>query len=127
MRFQTLLGLSPKLLRWDPQRHPDFGVVWVRVPDDLRVLESLERHNGEEWLHVSASYATRLPTWEEMRQVKDTFIGKDREAYMILPPEERYVNDHPYVLHLWCCVDGPVLPDFRRFGPRKGKAEGMTL
>lgn len=71
----------------------------------------------DDWLHVSASYADRLPTWEDMRAVKETFCGTDREAYIVLPPTERYINDHAFVLHLWCCLDGPMLPDFRRASP----------
>lgn len=26
----------------------------------------------------------------------------------------KHVNKHPYCLHLWSCLDGPVLPDFTR-------------
>jgi len=26
------------------------------------------------------------------------------------------VNDHPRCLHLWCCLDRDVVPDFRRGG-----------
>lgn len=123
---KSLLGLTPKPLLWTrAQNH--YAEYWIRVAGDLRVIESLETHNGERWLHVSASHTLTIPTWEEMREVKETFIGKDREAYMVMPPEERYINDNPTVLHLWCCVDGPVLPDFRRFGPRLGKAPGLSL
>lgn len=123
----TVTSLRLNVLRWEAI--PDLGYdgVWRRIPDGLRVIETPEIHNGERWLHLSASYPNRLPTWEDLREAKDTFCGKGREAYIVFPPLERYVNDHPFVLHLWCPLEGAVLPDFRRFGPRMGKSNGMTL
>ena len=45
--------------------------------------------------------------------MKNDFIGLDRWAYQVLPPEKDYINDHPCVLHLFALLDGePVLPDF---------------
>ncbi len=82
----------------------------------LRVIISVERVVGQKWLHVSLSNSERLPNWNELRDAKDLFIGKQRKAILILPPEGEYVNDNPYVLHLWCCLDGDPLPDFRRHG-----------
>jgi hypothetical protein len=125
--MKTLLGLKPSMVRWSPQVNLAGMPYFERTPDGLRVLETIEKHSGEEWHHVSASYHNRLPTWEDMREVKETFCGKDREAYMVLPPADRYVNDNSYVLHLWCCLDGPVLPDFRRMGPLIRGGSGMTL
>lgn len=122
---KSLLGLRLSPLVW--QRLDGLQVMWMRYPGGLRVMETLERHNDEEWLHVSCSYPTHLPSWDDMRAVKEAFCSSSREAYMVLPPESRYVNDHPHVLHLWCPVEGAVLPDFRRFGPRVGKSEGWTL
>jgi hypothetical protein len=123
---KTLLGLKPSLVRWLPQVNRAGTPYFERVPDGLRVIESFEQLD-EAWLHVSASYENRLPSWEDMREVKETFCGKKREAYIVLPPEERYINDHKYVLHLWCAIDGPVLPDFRRMGPLIRGGWGMTL
>ena len=123
----AVTGLHLSMLRWTSVSDVPYDGFWERVPDGLRVIETPEQHNGERWLHVSASYSDRLPSWEDMREVKDAFCGKGREAYMVFSPEERYVNDHPYVLHLWCPLEGAVLPDFRRFGPRLGKSKGMTL
>jgi hypothetical protein len=57
-----------------------------------------------------------MPSWEDCRLVKDTFIGRDRRALQILPPASEYVNIHPYCLHLWSCLDGAGLPDFRHGG-----------
>ena len=72
--------------------------------------------DGKRWMHVSVSHRRRLPNWREYRLVKDLFIGKHRKAIQVLPAEAEYVNHHPNVLHLWSCLDGDPLPDFRRNG-----------
>lgn len=117
MSIKSILRLKPSPLRWLPQMNRAGTPYWERLPDGLRVIESFESHGGDDWLHVSASYPDRLPTWDDLREVKETFCGPKREAYIVLPPAERYVNHHSCVLHLWCAVDGPALPDFRRMGP----------
>jgi hypothetical protein len=82
----------------------------------LRVIWSEGKQlDGRWWAHVSVSRRDeKLPTWEQLTTVKDLFIGTEAEAYQVLPPEARYVNQHPGVLHLWACRDEPggVLPDF---------------
>lgn len=100
-------------------RHPGFDTpissAWKRIGDELMVLvsKSLEA-DDKMWLHVSLSRPSRLPTWQDLRRVKDAFVGKDRKAIQVLPADSEYVNIHPFVLHLFCCLDGDVLPDFRR-------------
>jgi hypothetical protein len=93
------------------------GLAYQHIAMPLRVICSaqLERDNRR-WMHVSCSRPNRLPSWEELRLVKDTFIGRDRKALQVLPPQAEYVNIHPHVLHLWSCLDGDGLPDFRWFG-----------
>lgn len=71
-------------------------------------------HDERPWLHLSVSHRVRIPTWREMREAKELFLG-DREAYSILPPRARYVNINPHVLHLFARLDGSAaLPDFTR-------------
>lgn len=79
------------------------------------VIVSLEWHEAVSWLHLSTSFATRLPTWEELKKVKDWLLGKDTWAYQVLPAAKDYVNIHRYVLHLYARADGePALPRFTR-------------
>jgi hypothetical protein len=81
---------------------------------DLKVLCSKGRErDGRRWLHVSVSHPARLPRWTELREVKDLFVGLEAVALQVLPRASEYVNVHPYVLHLWSCLDGEVVPDFR--------------
>lgn len=67
--------------------------------------------DGDGWDHVSVSVkvacggklleAGRTPTWEEMCWVKDRFFRDDETVIQFHPCASEYVNDHPYVLHLW--------------------------
>lgn len=91
------------------------GGRWLG-PGLVVILSGQEEQDGKRWLHLSCSHVRRLPRWEELREVKDLFLGKNSLALQILPPEAEYVNIHPNVLHLWCCLDGRPTPDFTRGG-----------
>jgi hypothetical protein len=80
----------------------------------LRVMVSNEVHDGQKWQHVSVSRQRRLPSWQDIRTVKDLFIGGDQKAIMVLPPNPEYVNVHPYCMHLFCNLFNDPLPDFTR-------------
>lgn len=60
---------------------------------------------GEPWEHVSVSvnHEQRCPTWEEMCWVKDQVWDAEECVVQFHPPKSEYVNQHPYVLHLWRC------------------------
>jgi hypothetical protein len=84
-----------------------------------QVLFSVLRfEDGRTWIHVSlagrpAPNKWYLPSYEDVQRVKHDFIGPDRWAYQVFPSEKQYVNQHPYVLHLYALLDGsPALPDF---------------
>jgi hypothetical protein len=79
----------------------------------LVLLSASEEFDGKRWIHLSVSHRSRLPSWKELRDVKDLFIGKDRLAIQVLPREKDYYNFHPNVLHLWCCLDGDPVPNFK--------------
>lgn len=103
---------------WHREPHPmgpgaDREVAVFRHDSGMAVLISAARHqDGRRWLHVSVSRRNRLPSWEDLRQVKDVWIGQDRVAVQVLPRARDYVNIHPFCLHLWCCLDEDVVPDF---------------
>lgn len=79
----------------------------------LRVLVSCAQYaDARRWLHVSVSLrGGQLPSWPQMSEVKELFIGGDRQAIQVMPPRSNHVNIHE-VLHLWHCLDGDGLPDF---------------
>lgn len=105
---------EPKIL---PSGWKRLSAVGYRYRDGLTVLmtEAVER-DGKRWRHVSVSAADRLPTWDEMVAVKEIFIGTQETALQLFPPRKEWVNEHPHVLHLWHCLDGRPVPDFRRQG-----------
>ena len=74
--------------------------------------------DGRRWLHLSVSHRERVPDWDELKAVKSEFMGDRAHAVQVFPPKDQWVNDHPYCLHLWHCLDGEPLPDFRHIiGP----------
>jgi hypothetical protein len=80
----------------------------------LRVIVSARtEQDGKRWLHVSISHRSRqLPTWDNLKLVKEAFIGNDKLAIQVLPRAQDFVNIHPACLHLWHCLDGDPTPDF---------------
>ena len=61
----------------------------------------LVQASDEDWEHVSVSVIDRCPTWFEMCLVKRLFWDDDDMVIQYHPPVADYVNDHPYVLHMW--------------------------
>lgn len=91
------------------------GNMYVNERRGLRViLSAAVEDDGKRWLHLSMSLATRLPTWSELVQAKEAFMGKESRAVQVLPPRSEWVNIHEYTLHLFVCLDGDPLPDFTR-------------
>lgn len=77
----------------------------------LRLSTGVECHfvagwNETGWEHVSVElYARRLPTWNEMCEVKDIFWYEEEEVVQIHPKKSNYVN-MAEALHLWRPVNG---------------------
>jgi hypothetical protein len=59
--------------------------------------------NGGGWEHVSATRHDRkkMPTWDEMNWVKDLVWDAEETVVQYHPAKSQYVNNHPFVLHLW--------------------------
>jgi len=112
------IDLVPRVLPAGWRMHDDRRVgLWFSSGDGLRVIFSASHEaDGKRWIHVSFSRPTRLPSWDDLRKVKDIFIGTDRLAVQVLPRKRDYVNHHEFTLHLWSCIDGDPVPDFRRDG-----------
>jgi hypothetical protein len=55
----------------------------------------------------------RLPSWDQVKRVRDAFIGPDKLAIQVLAPTADWYSRWE-VLHLWYAIDGDHgLPDFR--------------
>ena len=72
--------------------------------------------DGRRWVHVSLSRRDRMPSYDDMALVKRVFIGADRKAVQVFPQRREHYSLHEFCLHLWHCVDGDGLPDFRAQG-----------
>lgn len=65
-----------------------------------------------QWEHVSISIPGeryKVPTWDEMCQVKDLFWEKEEEVHQIHPKKSQYFHGfsgHKNILHLWRPVGG---------------------
>lgn len=83
---------------------------------------------GGGWDHVSVSFKSRCPTWEEMCEVKNMFFHPEEVCVQYHPAESEYVNNHPYCLHLWKCQDQEMLtPPAWMVGVKKGQTLPETI
>jgi hypothetical protein len=80
---------------------PLFGAKIYASDTGVKVIVNQEptRH-GRLW-HLSISRNDRYPSWDEIREARDSLLPKDMDFMMILPQEKDYVNVHPNCFHLW--------------------------
>jgi len=64
--------------------------------------------DGRGWEHVSVSLPNRCPTWNEMCYIKDIFWEDDKTIIQYHPAKSEYINNHPFVLHLWRPVNQKI-------------------
>ena len=65
-----------------------------------------EGGSGLDHVSVAPYKKNRIPTWEQMCQVKEVCFKDEEEAYEIHPPKSEYVNLKDNCLHLWARSDG---------------------
>lgn len=75
--------------------------------------------DGYEHVSISPVKQSRIPSWDDMAQLKDIFFLDEEEAYQIMPKKSQYVNLMQNCLHLWRPTNGLRLDDLVE---RKGKA-----
>lgn len=90
-------------MAWGTPPYTRYGMFHIPSPvDKKRVLKVMcSNMDSSEWQHVSVSLKNRCPNWPEMSYVKDLFWGEDETVVQFHPKKSEYVNNHPYVLHLW--------------------------
>lgn len=111
--------LLPRIIpaSWRLHQRRGDGAHYVQALTMMSVIVSGDtERDGKRWIHLSIAHPTRLPTWEELVDAKEWILGREAYAVQVIPPRERYVNQHPFCLHLWSCADGHPLPDFTRGG-----------
>lgn len=89
------------------------GARWINVKRRLSVIVSVAvEQDGQTWVHASIAHPSRMPTYDDLAYLKRHWLGEDRKAIMVLPPESEHINIHKYALHLFCCLGTDTLPDF---------------
>ena len=83
-------------------------VVTLRNNQKVKVIAS----DGLGWEHVSVSRSDRIPTWDEMCQIKDLFWDGEDCVVQYHPAKKDYVNVHNHCLHLWRTEGIPTPPTF---------------
>ena len=86
------------------------SIEWLDYPNakhcnfnGCKVIWSVDSTGEEKFgklKHVSFSRKFALPTWEQVKTVKDRWFG-DVDCMMVLPKKEDYVNVHQFTFHLW--------------------------
>ena len=102
-----------ELAGYDIVQHGKDGNAFRGAFSLLVIVSIAKEKDNRYWLHVSSSYPNRKPDYDKMLDIKDIFIGIDKKAIQIFPSKDEYVNLCQYALHLWHCIDGDPLPDFR--------------
>lgn len=82
---------------------PMFGSTYATEIDLRRWTGSVVfGFNEDGWEHVSVSpYGGKMPTWDEMCEIKDIFWEDEEEVIQIHPKKSEYVNIVDNCLHLW--------------------------
>jgi hypothetical protein len=80
--------------------------------DGLLVMASIALYDdGRWWHHISLSRDKRLPTYDELTEVKRLFLGEQAWAVQLFPPSSEHVNIMRYCLHLFSTSER-IFPDF---------------
>lgn len=109
---------------WNALRPMELPRNWTLIQDGedgaaygsregLRVILSVAREeDGQLWAHLSCSRKSRVPSYDDLCQVRSLFLG-DRLAIQLFVPVAQHVNIHAYCLHLWAPLEA-TLPDFTK-------------
>lgn len=99
MRTQKEILDNPKVTVI--QSGEDGGKGYVNIGRGLGNGPGVVWSFGGGWDHVSVSFPNRCPTWDEMCKIKDIFFTPEECCVEYHPQKSRYVNVHPYCLHIW--------------------------
>lgn len=117
MKFSPLLeGWRIRSGLYGSDTGDDYGAFVIPGPcgRDLRVIASPgNADEGIPWEHVSVSLSNRCPNWEEMCFIKDRFWDVEDVVMQLHPPKSKWINNHPFCLHLWrpCNQEIPLPPE----------------
>ena len=96
-KYRITSGAGPMNSTLNDGNNGAFLIKHLKLRRPIMVIAS----DGYGWEHVSVSLPDRCPTWGEMCIIKALFWDSEDCVVQYHPPSSVYVNDHPYVLHLW--------------------------
>jgi hypothetical protein len=113
----THLNVFEPPSEWVLKSEDPYGRTWA-CGDMLIVASAAIEDDNAVWVHISLSYPGKLPTWDDIKGVRNVILGSNRWAYQVLPPDDQSINIHPYCLHIWAPwdEDDDLMPDFARGG-----------
>jgi len=77
------------------------SLVFENLAEGIMIIITADDSQHGIMLHASISLATRNPTWEEIKALKEAVYGNDADAMMVLPAAADYVNLQEHTFHLW--------------------------
>lgn len=98
--------------RWQIFSRSKHGMSAACTNGLVIMLSGCTEADDKRWMHLSVSREDRIPNWDDIVYVKETFFGKDSEGIVKLAPRSQWVNLMPHCMHVWHCVDQDVTPDF---------------
>lgn len=113
MNFHTRYGLPHPKGEWRIRNIDVDGVHYSRYDVSLIISVAKEK-DGRLWCHLSVALPYSTPSYKMLCDLKEEFLGPDRKAIQVFAPKSEHINIHPNCLHLWCCLEGDLIPDFRK-------------
>jgi hypothetical protein len=83
------------------KNHP--RAPWTIVPQGMTLFMSYvpERASTLEILHLSVNMRKNELDWETFKAIRYGFFPDDIDVIQVFPKRSAYVNQHPFVWHLW--------------------------
>lgn len=89
-----------------------FGGRAFDSPAGLRCILSADEINGSDWLHLSVSRRSRIPSYEDLLLARRTFLHESKPSYQVFPRATEYRSlPGATVLHLWQPLGADPFPD----------------
>ena len=89
-------------------------LIFADRDDGLRIAASAALYPCGAWIHASCSRVNVMPTYYDLRDLRDVVIGPERPCAQVFQVDSEHVNIHPFCLHLWAPLQAAnwPLPDF---------------
>jgi hypothetical protein len=87
-----------------PMMHVDPVIAsqssWWMGKGGLRVCATHDDTPHGKLLHISFSYANKMPHYWEVKHLREAFFPLDVDVMQVFPAQHKFFNMHPFCLHL---------------------------